>query len=298
MRKFILTISLLLILTFPLAACSGGGGSSITIGAQTYTETKILAHMYKELIEEQTAISVEVKPDLATSPIVLEGMQGGDLDMSTQYTGTAISSFVDIDNPKDPEATLQQAKDLFSGDDFNFKFYDGLGFANTYAFTVRKDIADEYGLEKVSDLKDIAGEFSAGFDTAWLERENDGYPAFVETYGFEFGDTNPMEIGLVYDAVKNEEVDIVLAYSTDPRIVAYDLVILEDDENFFPPYDAAPVIRQETLDEYPEIEDAIAPLIGIFDEEIIGELNGKVDLDGEEIEDVAVDYLKSQNLLE
>lgn len=107
-----------------------------------------------------------------------------------------------------------------------------------------------------------------------------------------------MEIGLVYDAVKNEEVDIVLAYSTDPRIVAYDLVILEDDENFFPPYDAAPVIRQETLDEYLEIEDAIAPLIGIFDEEIIGELNGKVDLDGEEIEDVAVDYLKSQNLLE
>jgi osmoprotectant transport system substrate-binding protein len=254
--------------------------------------------MYKALIEDQTDIKVDVKPDLATSLIVLEGMQKGDLDMSTQYTGTAISSYVDIDNPKDPEATLQQAKDFFAGDDFHFKFFDALGFANTYAFTVRADIADEYNLEKVSDLKDIAGDFSAAFDTSWLEREDDGYPAFVETYGFEFGKTNPMEIGLVYDAVKNEEVDIVLAYSTDPRIVAYDLVILEDDENFFPPYDAAPVVRQEILDEHPEIADAIAPLIGSFDEEVIGDLNGKVDLDGEDITDVAIQYLKDQGLLE
>src|SRR5690625_1405891 len=296
MRKLVIFMSLLMFI-FPLAACGGGGGS-ITIGAQTYTETKIIAHMYQELIEDQTDISVEVKPDLATSPIVLEGLQNGDLDLSTQYTGTAISSFTDIESPQDPDATLQQAKDFFSGDDFNFKFYDALGFANTYAFTVRSDIADEHGLEKVSDLQDIAGEFSAGFDTAWLERENDGYPAFVETYNFEFGEANPMEIGLVYDAVKNGEVDIVLAYSTDPRIVAYDLVILEDDQNFFPPYDAAPAIRQETLDDFPEIEDAIAPLIGHFDEGIIGELNGKVDLDGEEIEDVALEYLKSQNLIE
>lgn len=298
MRKILLSVSLFLLFVFPLAACSGGGGGSITIGAQTYTETKIIAHMYKELIEDQTDLSVEVKPDLATSPIVLEGMQGGDLDMSTQYTGTMISSFFEIENPEDSDATLQQARDDFSDEEFNFKVLDPLGFANTYALSVRKEVADEYGLEKLSDLTDIAGEFSAGFDTAWLERENDGYPAFSETYGFEFGETHPMEIGLVYDAVKNEEVDIVLAYSTDPRIVAYDLVLLEDDKNFFPPYDAVPTIKQETLDEYPEIEDAIAPLIGTFDEEIIGELNGKVDLDEEEIEDVAIDYLREQNLIE
>lgn len=300
MRKFLLPVVLLLLFVFPLSSCSdgtSGGAGSITVGAITTTETKIIAHMYKELIEDQTDLSVEVKPDLATSPIVIEGMQAGDLDMATSYTGTMISSFFEIENPEDPDATLQQAKDVFSGEEFNFKVFDPLGFANTYAFTVRKDIAVEYDLEKVSDLTEIAGEFSAGFDTAWLERENDGYPAFIDTYDFEFGETNPMEIGLVYDAVNNEEVDIVLAYSTDPRIVAYDLVALEDDKNFFPPYDAVPAIKQETLDEYPEIEDAIAPLIGAFDEEIIGELNGKVDLDGEEIEDVAIDYLKEQNLI-
>lgn len=297
MRKLVLGIALLLFVS-PLAACSGSGSESITIGAQTYTETKILAHMYKELIEDQTDLSVTVKPDLATSPIILEGMQNGEYDLSIQYTGTAISSFTDIDDPQDSDATLQQAKDFFGGDDFNFKVYDPLGFANTYAFTVQKEIADEYGLEKVSDLEGISEQFDAGFDTAWLERENDGYPAFIDTYGFEFGDTKPMEIGLVYDAVKNKEVDIVLAYSTDPRIVAYDLVILEDDKNFFPPYDATPTIRQEVIDEHPKVEDAIETLIGQFDEEIIGDLNGKVDLDKEEIEDVAHEYLKSEGYIE
>ncbi|VEF49527.1 glycine betaine/carnitine/choline ABC transporter osmoprotectant-binding protein [Bacillus freudenreichii] len=298
--KRILAILLILFIV-PLSACSGGasggGGGKITIGSLTYTETKILSHMYKALIEDSTDLKVELKPDLATSPIILEAMKKGDVDMATQFTGTSISSFTEIENPKDREATLQQAKDFFAGDDFNFKFFDGHGYQNTYAFTVRKDIADKYNLKKVSDLEKIAGDFNAGFDTAWLERENDGYPAFTKVYGFEFGKTNPMEIGLVYDAVKNEEVDIVLAYSTDPRIVAYDLVMLEDDKKFFPPYDAVIAARQEILDENPEIEEALAPLIGSIDEATIGELNGRVDIDGEEIEDVAIDYLKSQGLL-
>jgi len=296
MRKITIGSILMLLLIVPLAACSGGG--KITVGAQTYTETKILAYMYKDLIEHETDLEVEVKPDIETSPIVLEGMKSGDIDISTQYTGTAISSFTDIDNPKDSDATLQQAKDFFSGEDFEFEVLDKIGFANTYQFTVTQELADEYGFEKVSDLKDYAGDFKAGFDTAWLERKNDGYTAFQETYDIEFGDTNPMEIGLVYDAVKNGEMDVVLAYSTDPRIVSYDLKLLEDDKNFFPPYDAVPMIRKEVLDENPEIEDAIEPLFGAFDEEAIAELSGKVDNDGEEIEDVAKEYLEDQGLLE
>lgn len=295
MKKITIGSILMLLLIVPLTACSSG---KITIGAQTYTETKILAYMYKDLIEQETDVKVDVKEDIETSPIVLEGMQSGDIDMSTQYTGTALSSFTDIDDPKDSDATLQQMKDFFGGDDFEFEVLGEIGYANTYAFTVTEDLADEYGFEKVSDLKEDAGDFKAGFDTAWLERDNDGYPAFQETYDFEFGDTNPMEIGLVYDAVKNGEMDVVLAYSTDPRIVEYDLKLLEDDENFFPPYDAVPMIRQDVLDDNPEIEDAIEPLFDSFDEEKIAELSGKVDNDGEEIKDVAKDYLEDEGLLE
>jgi len=297
LRKTIVIFMSLLMFIFPLAACSGGGSKSITIGAQTYTEMKILAYMYKELIEEQTDITVEVKEDLATSPLVLEGLQNGDLDIGTLLSGT-IANFTEIDNPQDPQATWEQARDIFAGEEYNLKYLERLGYENTYAFTIRNDLAEEHGIEKVSDMKDIAGEFSAGFDTSWLERKYDGYPYFVETYQFEFGETNPMEIGLVYDAVKNREVDIVLAYTSDARITAFDLVTLEDDKHFFPPYDAAPIIRQELLDEYPEVEDAISPLVGRFTDESIRELNGKVDLEGNDIEDVAIEYLKSENLIE
>lgn len=280
-----------------LAAC-GGGGDKITISSLTYTETKILAEMYKELIEQETDLEVEMKHDIATSPVVIEGMQSGDIDISTQFTGTSVSSFEEIENPQDSEATLQQMKDLFAGDDFKLEVLGNLGYANTYVFTVREDLAEEYGLENVSDVAEYAEDFSAGFDTAWLEREDDGYPAFKETYGFEFGETSPMEISLVYDAVKNEEFDIVLAYSTDPRIVSYNLQMLEDDESFFPPYDAVPVVREEVLDENPEIKEALEPLLDAFDEEEIAALSGKVDNDGEEVKDVAIEYLKENGLIE
>lgn len=288
---------ILLIIIFSLTGCSSNK-DTITVAAITSTETKILAHMYKLLIEEKTDLNVTVKEDLATSPVVIEGMQAGDIDVSTQYTGTAISSYFEIENPQDPDATFKQAKELFSQDPFNFTFFDRLGFANTYAFTVKREIAEKYNLSKVSDLEGIAQEFSAGFDTAWLERENDGYPAFKKVYDIEFKETHPMDINLVYDAVKNGDVDIVLAYTTDPRIVAYDLVMLEDDRKFFPPYDALPAVRQETLEKYPEIEDALKPLVGLIDEQTMSELNGRVDLDGEDFETVAREFLESQGLLE
>lgn len=290
-------IVLFSILTLLLTAC-GSGGDKITIGAITSTETKIMANMYKQLIEDQTDLKVEVKEDLATSPVIIEAMQAGDLQGSMQYTGTSLSSFFSIENPEDSEATLQQAKEAFSGEEFGFHWFDPHGFANTYVFTVTEELAEEHNLEKVSDLKDIAGDLRAGFDTAWLEREEDGYPAFKEKYGIEFGDTKPMEISLVYDAVHNGEMDIVLAYSTDARIQEYDLVMLEDDLNFFPPYDASPVFLQETIDEYPEIADAIEPLIGLIDEETMGTLNGEVDIHGKSVEEAAKDFLVDQGLLE
>lgn len=285
----------LLISIFLLTSCSGGN-DKIVIGAQTYTETKILAHMYKELIEAETDISVEIKEDLATSHVLIEALANEELDMGTIFSGT-LTNLYEVNNPHDPQAVWEQGRNFLAGDKHKSVYLEPLGFANTYVFTVRKDIADEYDLENISDLEGIAELFSAGFDNQWMEREHDGYPAFMETYDFEFGDTNPMQISLVYDAVKNGDVDIVLAYSTDARIAAFDLVMLGDDKQFFPPYDAAPVIRRETLDKYPEIERLIEPLFGRLTEGKISQLNGKVDLDKEEIADVAHEYLKDENLI-
>ncbi|GAA0435580.1 osmoprotectant ABC transporter substrate-binding lipoprotein OpuCC [Lentibacillus halophilus] len=299
-KQLSIILSVLILMTLSLSACSSSGsgsGGSITIGTQTYTETKILAEMYKALIEDNTDVSVDIKTDLETSPVTLKAMQSGDIQMSTQYTGTALSAFFSIENPKDPEATLKQAKEDFSGDKFNFKWFDSVGYANTYAFAVRDSLAEKYDLETISDLKGKANNMTAAFDTSWLERDNDGYDAFKNTYDLEFGKTRPMEIGLVYDAVKEKDVDIALAYSTDARIEGFDLTILEDNKQFFPPYDASPVVTQKALDNNPGISDAIEPLLGKLDEAKMGKLNGKVDLDGKDPKDVALNYLKDQGML-
>lgn len=134
------------------------GDKTITIGTQTYTETKILANMYKELIESETDLTVEIKEDLATSHVLIDALAKGDLYMGTIFIGT-IANIVEIENPQDSEATWEQARDLFAGDEYNLSLLSPLEYANTYAFTFRDDIAEEYNLEKVSDLDSISEQY-------------------------------------------------------------------------------------------------------------------------------------------
>lgn len=292
-RKFGLFVLLLL---FILSACSGG--DKLTVGTQTYSETKTLAYIYKELIEDKTDIKVDVKTDMATDTLVLEAMMNDELEIATTYTGTALASFFSIENPRDRDATMEQTKKDFA-EEYNIKVYDGLGFANTYALAVTQEFADEHNLNTVSDLKDLADDLKFGSDTSWLERKgDDGYSAFTDLYGFDFGETSPMAPNLVYEALKNGDMDVVLAYSTDARIDVYHLKTLEDDLQFFPPYDASSYVKQEALDEHPELDDIFSELVGKIDLDTIRQLNTKVDVDGEEPHDVAIEFLKEQGMLE
>ncbi|SHG81711.1 glycine betaine ABC transporter substrate-binding protein [Ornithinibacillus halophilus] len=294
MKKLYLLLLLMLILV--LSACSGG--DTLTVGTQTYSETKTMGYMYKELIEANTDLSVEVKTDMATDTLVLEAMMSDELEIGTTYTGTALASFFTIENPRDREATMKQTQDDFR-EEYNIKVYDELGFANTYALAVTEEFAEEHNIEAISDLENIAEDLNFGSDTSWLERRgDDGYTAFTELYGFEFGDSSPMSPNLVYDALNNDDMDVVLAYSTDARIDTYNLKTLEDDMQFFPPYDASTYVKQETLDEYPELDDIFSELVGKIDLDTIRQLNRKVDVDGEDPHDVAIEYLKEQGMLE
>lgn len=128
-------------------------------------------------------------------------------------------------------------------------------------------------LKKISDVGPYADELTAGVDSSWLAREGDGYDDFVEEYGFDFGTVYPMQIGLVYDAVETGEMDIVLGYSTDGRIASYDLVVLEDDLNFFPPYDASPAVNQDLLEDYPELNEIMLKLEEKISPEQMQEMN-------------------------
>ncbi len=279
-----------------LAACSGG--DKLTVGTQTYSETKIMGYMYKELIEAETDFKVDVKTDMATDTLVLEAMMNDELEIATTYTGTALASFFEIENPRDTEATLEQTQTDFS-DEYNIKVYDPLGFANTYALAVTEEFAEEQGVTSVSDLADIADTLDFGSDTSWLERQgDDGYQAFTELYDFEFGKTSPMSPNLVYEALESNERDVVLAYSTDARIDTMNLETLEDDLQFFPPYEASSYVNQEIIDENPELDEIFSQLEGRIDLDTIRTLNRRVDIDGEEPHDVAIDFLKEEGLLE
>lgn len=296
MRKLIGTFVLTIASVLLLSACSGG--DKLIVGTQTTSETKAIAYMYKELIEDQTDLKVDVKTDMATDTLVLEAMMSDELQIATTYTGTALASFFEIEDPSNQEGTIEQTKRDFK-DEYNIKVFDPLGFANTYALAVTQDFADEHNLEKVSDLAPIASELDFGSDTSWLERKGeDGYAAFMEVYDFDFKSSSPMSPNLVYEALKSGEKDLVLAYSTDARIDIYDLKTLEDDKNFFPPYDASSYVKQETLDEYPELDDIFKELEGQIDLDTIRTLNRKMDDDGEEPADVAVEFLKEKGLLE
>lgn len=280
-----------------LAGCSNGSSDKIKIGTQTYSEPKIIAEMYKALIEANTDIAVDIVPDLAASPIVIQSLDKNDIQMATLYTGEIFNGHFEIEDTKDRQKVLEQAQQGFD-ETFGFKWFDPFGFENTYAFTVRQELADQYGLNTVSDLKEHADTLKLGVDTTWLERDSDGYRAFQEHYGFKFNESFPMEISLVYQAVADQQVDIVLAYTTDPGIKEFNLKTLEDDLQFFPPYDASPVLRKDTLEKHPELEEIVTMLIGKIDAQTMTALNYEVDVNKRSPQEVAVEFLKANNLLQ
>ncbi|GIP30080.1 glycine betaine/carnitine/choline-binding protein OpuCC [Paenibacillus sp. J23TS9] len=292
--KWIPMLVCAIILTGLTSAC--GIKSEVTIGTQTYTETKILAEMYKALIEDRTNLNVDIIPDLASSSLVINAMKRDDVQMATLYTGEIFNNHFPISGTKDRKEVLKEAQEGFQKH-YQFTWMEPLGFENTYAFTIRKELAESKGYTKISDVKKDMANMKLGVDTTWLERSTDGYPAFSKAYGIKFGQIFPMEISLVYSAVANKQVDIVLAYSTDSRLKAYNLQTLQDDKQFFPPYDASPVLRSDLLKKHPEIKDAIAPLIGHLDADTMISLNYQVDIEKKSEREVANAYLKQKGLL-
>lgn len=170
------------------------------------------------------------------------------------------------------------------------------GFNNTYTLAVTQETATKYNLKTFSDLVPLAPNFKLGCEFEFKDRA-DGYPGLQETYKMNFKEVTGMDHGIMYTALTEGNVDVIDSYSTDGQLVVNNLVILDDDLGFFPPYDAVPVVRQDTLDKYPEIKDALNLLSGLIDESTMQSLNAKVDSDGLKAETVAHDYLVSAGLI-
>lgn len=304
MRQMKKLLALLVSLTV-LSGCSLPGLSSsssdgIAITSMTTTESQIVSHMSRLMIEHYS--DGEIEPtminNLGSSTIQHNALLSGDAQVSgVRYTGTELTGVLDKDAESNPDVALEQTQKAFD-EDFDMKFYDSYGFDNTYAFMVTRETAEEYSLETTSDLAEYTDEFAVGVDTSWFNRPGDGYPAFQEAYGFEFDNIRAMQISLVYEALNTGSLDLALGYTTDGRIPAYDLVVLEDDLQFFPPYDASPFATHEIIEEYPEIDDALSRLVGTVSTETMQNLNYRSDEEGIEPALVAEEFLEEHNYFE
>ena len=304
MKKYLnYTLILIALSLIVLSGCSlpglgdGNAKDDVKITTTETSETKIIGHMEKLLIEHET--DGKIKPtligNLGSSIIQHNALQRGDANMSAvRYTGTELTSVLEAKPTKDPDKAMSETQRLFKKK-YDEKFYHSLGFANTYAFMVTKETAKKYHLEKVSDLEKYKDELRLGMDTQWMNRAGDGYPAFVKDYGFKFDSARPMQIGFVYDAFKINILDVAVGYLTDGRFAASDLKILEDDRKFFPPYDGSPLANEQLIKNNPEIDKALKKLEGKISTEEMQKLNYEADGKGKEPAVIAEEYLKKHH---
>lgn len=303
MKKRIKLVLVGMMTAFLLSGCSlpglgGGSANTIKIGTVTTSETQTLGYIQKYMIEHYTDLHAEIVGNLGSSIVMHQAMVNGDVDISAaRYTGTDLSGALHMDLVNDPDEAMEIVQREFE-EQFDQKWYDTYGFDNTYVLSVRQDVADKDGLEKVSDLESVADKYQFGVDNSWINREGIGYDEFIKEYGFEFNKIYPMQIGLVYSALNSGKMDAVLAYSTDARLKQFNLATLEDDKHFFPPYDASPVVTNEVLQEHPEIDEILQKMVGKFDNETIIELNYQADIEKREPSTVAREYLEEHNYFE
>ena len=273
--RFLYFLCFLNLLHF-LAACHKSPQSKITIGSKFFTEQVILAELLAQHIEARTGIPVERKTNLGGTLLVHKALQAGALDLYVEYTGTALTAVLNESPQGGSHAVYNRVKQLYS-DRFHFEVTEPLGFENTFAMVIRGDDAQNLHLRKISDIAPLAPKWRAGVGYEFLERP-DGFPGLTRNYGLHFAESpKVMDLGLIYRALVDHQVDIVAGSSTDGLIDSLGLVALADDRHYFPPYDAVPIVRESTLARFPQLRAALADLAGKLSAADIRRLNYAVD---------------------
>src|SRR5215472_7731882 len=254
----------------------------ITIGSKFFTEQVILAELLAQHIEARTGVHVERKTNLGGTLLCQKAMQAGELDLYVEYTGTALTAVLNETPKGDSKAVYDRVRELYA-QRFNFDVTDPLGFENTFAMVVRGDDAQRFTLRNISDIAPLAPRWRIGVGYEFLERP-DGFRGWSERYGLHFASQpSVMDLGLIYRALVDKKVDVVAGNSTDGLIDALHLVALADDRHYFPPYDAVPVARHDTLVRFPQLRSALADLAGKISAEEMRHLNAEVDADQRDV---------------
>ncbi|NQJ06602.1 ABC transporter permease/substrate-binding protein [Streptococcus suis] len=269
----------------------------LVIAGKLGPEPEILINMYKLLIEDRTDIKVEIKPNFGKTSFLYEALKSGSIDIYPEYTGTITSTLLknsSMDLSTNSDEVYTYAKEAILEQD-SLVYLAPTDFQNTFALAVTEDYAQKNGLEKISDLAKVQQTAVAGFSLEFNDRE-DGNIGLKNLYNLQLN-VKTMEPALRYEAIKSGNVQIIEAYSTDSKVVTYKLKILEDDKQLFPPYQAAPLLSKETLEQYPELEQVLGVLAGNISTEEMTQMNYAVDVEGKSAEQVAREYLEQEGLL-
>jgi len=294
-KKIMIMFAALLVMTLALSGC-GGEKKSVVIGSKDFSENIILGEMFAQLIENNTDIEVVRKLNMGGTFVCFEAIKNGDIDIYPEYTGTGLTAQLKMDVITDSEEAYRVVAEEFNKQ-FNIKWLSPLGLNNTYTLAVTQEVVEEYGVETFSDLAAVSEGLIFGAEHEFFNRQ-DGFEGLVDAYDMKFkGEPKKMQVALKYQAIGNGDMDVTDAFATDGQIIQYNLKILEDDKGFFPPYYVAPIVKNETLEQFPELEGVLDMLAGLVDDATMTELNYRVDVEGESVEAVATDFLTNAGLL-
>ena len=273
---------------------SAAQAQTVKVGSKNYTESIVMAHMMADVLEN-AGIKVERKIGLGGTGVIHQALLSGEIDTYPEYTGTALLVQLKLPINNDPDTVYRTVNSEYERH-FNATWLKPFGFNDTYALAMRRANAEKAGIRSISDLAKKASDFTIGATQEFLVRP-DALPGLQTTYGMKFKASKGMDPGLVYQALSSGGVDVISVFTTDARIKANDLFVLQDDKRFFPPYYLAPVIRQQVLKDIPKAQAALETLAGRFTEHDMIEINAAIDIDKKPAAEVAHDVLLAKDIL-
>ena len=297
-RKFSLYIimgalfTLLFFITFSEKATEG---KVVSVTCKNAPEQFLMANMISDLIEDRTDITVDRKFNMGGTQVCFEALVSGEVDIQVEYTGTIFASILQQPLAKDSKYVHDTIKTMYK-EQYNLEVFEDWGFNNLYALAVRQETAKKHKLENITDLTRVADQmvFTTSFE--FTNRE-DGLLGLRKVYPLKFKEIKPMDGGLRYAAIDSKNCDVIVANTTDSMVHKYNLKILKDNKKFFLDYFSVPVMRAETLKKYPELGDVMNILAGKLTEEMVSELNYRIEIGEESPENVSKDFLRKNGYI-
>ncbi|KHD37153.1 ABC transporter permease [Clostridium acetobutylicum] len=266
----------------------------IVIGSKNFNEQLILGNMVASLIEHNTDYKVERKLNLGGTSVAFNALKSGNIDMYVEYTGTGLVDIMKKPTISDEKKVYNDVKSFFDKN-YNIEWLKPIGFNNTYALAMKKNVASKYNINTVSDLSKVSNNMILGSTMEFLNR-SDGYPGLNNKYGLKFNSTKGLDGGLRYSSLNKNETQVTDAFLTDGLLQKFNLKVLKDDKNFFPPYYAAPIVREDTLKKFPKLKPLLMKLENKITDSEMRALNYKVD-NGQDPQKVADEFLRSKHLI-